>query len=213
MARLTTIQISEDLRRRLKVLSSYRDVSYNELLGDLIEVFTSSIPFRSKEEFKEWFERNIERFGFKEILRKRERGFPDFTLRDEMGNAQEVELELIGEDFERHGYDPGKTDLIVCAFTSRDEVKGVPVLSIIKPPKKREEVIRRLEGRFTSVSIPTSLFKRIEQRIRDTGFTSVSGFVAYVLREIIAKEEKMEKPFTEEDEERVKEKLRALGYL
>jgi Arc/MetJ-type ribon-helix-helix transcriptional regulator len=70
------------------------------------------------------------------------------------------------------------------------------------------------EKKFTTVSIPIPLFKKIEERIKGTGFTSVSGYVTYVLREIVAEEETVEEePFSEEDEERVKERLRALGYL
>jgi len=68
------------------------------------------------------------------------------------------------------------------------------------------------EKKFTTVSIPTPLFKKIEERIKGTGFTSVSSYVTYVLREIIAEEEEAE-PFSKEDEERVKQRLRALGYL
>ncbi len=68
--------------------------------------------------------------------------------------------------------------------------------------------------KFTTVSIPTPLFEKIRDRIEDTGFTSVSSYVAYVLREVIAEDvQEEEDPFTEEDEERVKERLRALGYI
>ena len=67
--------------------------------------------------------------------------------------------------------------------------------------------------KFTTVSIPTPLFRKVEERIRDTGFTSVSGYVTYVLREIVSEDAEEEEPFTEEDEERVKERLRALGYI
>ena len=69
------------------------------------------------------------------------------------------------------------------------------------------------EKKFTTVSIPTPLFKKIEERIKGTGFTSVSSYVTYVLREIVAEEESEEEPFSKEDEERIKERLRALGYL
>lgn len=70
------------------------------------------------------------------------------------------------------------------------------------------------EKKFTTVSIPTPLFHKIKKRIEDTGFTSVSSYVTYVLREIISEEaEDEEEPFSPEDEERVKERLRALGYL
>jgi len=73
------------------------------------------------------------------------------------------------------------------------------------------------DKKFTSVSIPIPLFKKVEARIKGTGFTSVSSYVAYVLREIIAEEEGQEdpdkQPFSKEDEERVKNRLRALGYI
>ena len=69
------------------------------------------------------------------------------------------------------------------------------------------------ERRFTTVSIPTPLFRKVEERIKGTGFTSVSSYVTYVLREVVSEEEEKAEPFTKEDEERVKERLRALGYL
>jgi len=36
------------------------------------------------------------------------------------------------------------------------------------------------------VSIPTTLYRRIKRMIDGTGFTSVSSFVTYVLREVVA---------------------------
>ena len=70
------------------------------------------------------------------------------------------------------------------------------------------------EGKkFTTVSIPAPLFKKIEGRIKGTGFTSVSSYVTYVLREVVSEEEEGTEPFTKEDEKRVKDRLRALGYL
>jgi Arc/MetJ-type ribon-helix-helix transcriptional regulator len=70
--------------------------------------------------------------------------------------------------------------------------------------------------KHTTVSIPRTLFKKIQERIQDTGFSSVSEYVTYVLREIFAEEEtqqKKEQAFTPEDEKRVKDRLRALGYI
>lgn len=72
-----------------------------------------------------------------------------------------------------------------------------------------------VEGkRYTTISIPASLAERIKRRIEGTGFRSLSEYVIYILREVISSEkEEVEEPFTKEDEEKVKEKLRALGYL
>jgi len=78
------------------------------------------------------------------------------------------------------------------------------------PKKGKSEEEKK---KFTTVSIPSPLFKKVEERIKGTGFTSVSSYVTYVLREIIAEEEEEEELFSEEDKERVKERLRALGYI
>ena len=74
---------------------------------------------------------------------------------------------------------------------------------------------KKRKGKFTTVSIPIPLFNKIEERIEDTGFTSVSSYVTYILREIIASKDdnEREEPFTKEDEKKVKDRLRALGYL
>ena len=69
------------------------------------------------------------------------------------------------------------------------------------------------EKDITKISIPTSLFKKVSERIKGTGFTSVSSYVAYVLRELLAEKEIAEEPFTEDDKEKIKDRLRALGYI
>lgn len=80
------------------------------------------------------------------------------------------------------------------------------VASMMKKTKSTEEKM------FKTVLISEQLFKKIENRIKGTGFTSVSGYVTYVLEEILAESEE-EESFTKEDEERIKERLRALGYI
>ncbi|AEC51966.1 hypothetical protein PNA2_1050 [Pyrococcus sp. NA2] len=71
------------------------------------------------------------------------------------------------------------------------------------------------EKNYVTISIPKPLYDKIKERIEGTGFTSVSEYVTYVLREVLAslEEEEEEEVFTEEEEEKVKERLRALGYL
>ena len=73
----------------------------------------------------------------------------------------------------------------------------------------------KIEKKYTTISIPTPLAEKIKKRIEGTGFTNISSYVTYVLREILAgiEEEKTDEAFTKEDEERIKERLRALGYL
>jgi Arc/MetJ-type ribon-helix-helix transcriptional regulator len=69
---------------------------------------------------------------------------------------------------------------------------------------------------YTTVSIPKPLAEKIKERMRGTGFSSVSSYVNYVLRQVVSsiEEEKHSKQaFTKEEEEKVKQRLRDLGYI
>lgn len=70
-----------------------------------------------------------------------------------------------------------------------------------------------MEKEFTDVSIPTSLYKKIEEKIKGSEITSVSSYVAKALRENLSKEETTQEALTKEDEEKVKKRLKALGYI
>jgi len=70
-----------------------------------------------------------------------------------------------------------------------------------------------MEKETMTVSIPTSLYKKIEETIKGTGDASVSDFIAKALMEKLAQEEKKGESFSQEDEEKVKERLKALGYI
>ncbi len=78
-----------------------------------------------------------------------------------------------------------------------------------------KEESKEEKGKYTTVSIPTPLAEKIKKRIEGTGFNSISSYVTYVLRELLAsmEEEEQEEVFSKEDEEKIKERLRALGYL
>ena len=70
------------------------------------------------------------------------------------------------------------------------------------------------EKKYTSIQIPTTLANKIKKRIKGTEFPSISSYISYVLREVLSEtEEKTEETFTKDDEEKVKSRLRALGYL
>ena len=72
------------------------------------------------------------------------------------------------------------------------------------------------QNKYTTVSIPVTLHERVEKIIsKKTGFKSVSDYVTYVLREVVAMHETKEvpEPFTSEDIEEIKTRLKALGYL
>ncbi len=97
-------------------------------------------------------------------------------------------------------------------IVSEDPVSRVMLFK--RKDSEVENMIRKNEpvGDSVSVSIPSTLYKKAEEQIRGTEFSSVSEYVAFVLRELLAKEGDDE-AFSGEDEEKVKERLRSLGYL
>ena len=69
---------------------------------------------------------------------------------------------------------------------------------------------------YTTVSIPKILVEKIKERMKGTGFSSVSSYVTYVLRQVLSsieEEEKSKQAFTKDEEEKVKQRLRDLGYI
>ncbi len=69
---------------------------------------------------------------------------------------------------------------------------------------------------YTTVSIPITLYERIRKLIEGTGFTSVSQFVTYILREVIAdmeKEKLKSEMVSEEEKQVIIERLKRLGYI
>ena len=66
---------------------------------------------------------------------------------------------------------------------------------------------------YGEIKVAKEIIKKIEERIIDTEFKSVDEYVTFVLEEVIKDEEEPEEVFSEEDEKKVKERLRALGYL
>jgi len=69
--------------------------------------------------------------------------------------------------------------------------------------------------KHTTITIPKPLYEKIKDHIQDTGFSSVSSYVTYVLRQVVSslKEEGKDLVFTKKEEDEVKKRLRALGYI
>ncbi|AFZ70780.1 hypothetical protein Calag_1058 [Caldisphaera lagunensis DSM 15908] len=70
-------------------------------------------------------------------------------------------------------------------------------------------------SKYTTVSIPITLYDRIKNLINGTGFTSVSQFVIYVLRDVVAsmEQEKVSSNISEEEKKEIIERLKKLGYI
>ena len=69
---------------------------------------------------------------------------------------------------------------------------------------------------YTTVSIPKVLAEKIKKRMKGTGFASVSSYVTYIIRQVLSsgeQEKKTKEAFSKEEEEKVKQRLRELGYI
>ena len=64
-----------------------------------------------------------------------------------------------------------------------------------------------------AVFLRAELYDRVENRITDLDFGSVDEYVEFVITEILKDEDDGEVTFSEEEEEEVKKRLKALGYL
>lgn len=72
-----------------------------------------------------------------------------------------------------------------------------------------------MKRKYITVSIPVPLYNKVKESIEGTGFTSVSDYVTFVLRELMAgmEEKNTKKVFSNEDEKLILDRLRSLGYL
>ncbi|MGB6501819.1 MAG: CopG family transcriptional regulator [Thermoplasmata archaeon] len=61
------------------------------------------------------------------------------------------------------------------------------------------------------VRLPEEVVRGLEERIRGTGFGSVDAFVSFVLARLL--EQPSHDGFSEEDERKLRERLRSLGYI
>ncbi len=65
-----------------------------------------------------------------------------------------------------------------------------------------------------TIKIPRELYQKLGQMIEDTGFSSVTEFIVFVMRNLASSGEiKGEDKLTEEELRAIRERLRRLGYL
>ncbi len=65
-----------------------------------------------------------------------------------------------------------------------------------------------------SIEISKELYEKVKKYIEENGgFSSVREFVEFVINEVLSAEEETPTGYSKEEEEKVKERLRALGYL
>jgi hypothetical protein len=70
-----------------------------------------------------------------------------------------------------------------------------------------------MEKELADISIPADLFKEIEEKIKDTDVSSVQDYVVKVLKDSLSESKKEGEELSKEEEDKVKERLKALGYM
>ena len=72
-----------------------------------------------------------------------------------------------------------------------------------------------MKEKYVTIRLPKSLVEKIKRRIEDsTTFQSVSEYITFVLQEIVSNSGREEKvTFTRGEEEKIKKRLKALGYI
>jgi metal-responsive CopG/Arc/MetJ family transcriptional regulator len=65
-----------------------------------------------------------------------------------------------------------------------------------------------------TIKIPKPLYHRISEIIEDTGFSSVTDFIVYVLRDVISMRSTDSSQYLNQTEiESIRQRLKSLGYL
>ena len=68
-----------------------------------------------------------------------------------------------------------------------------------------------------TISLPEKLIEKLENKIKETDFDSISDYLIYVLKQVLEKEtesnSKREVSYSKEEEEAVKRRLKELGYI
>ena len=72
-----------------------------------------------------------------------------------------------------------------------------------------------MSDEYVAVKIPRTLYDTILKRVEESQgeFEDAQEYIEFVLNEIVKEEDETETPYTPEEEEMVKKRLKKLGYL
>jgi len=63
------------------------------------------------------------------------------------------------------------------------------------------------------IKLPRKLYENSIKKAEEAGFNNFNEFLIFILEQLTSEEEVSDKVFSKEEEEIVKERLRALGYI
>jgi Arc/MetJ-type ribon-helix-helix transcriptional regulator len=64
-----------------------------------------------------------------------------------------------------------------------------------------------------TIKIPRPLYEKLKRILEGSGYNSVTDFVVYVLRDLVATSMRTDEKLREKDIEEIKQRLKDLGYL
>ena len=70
-----------------------------------------------------------------------------------------------------------------------------------------------MEGESRTITLPGTLVEKIEEKIKNSNYTSVSSYVEEVVREVLTAEEMEVGFFNQAERDSIRKRLRDLGYL
>lgn len=70
-----------------------------------------------------------------------------------------------------------------------------------------------MEKEFIDITIPAALYKRIEDKIKGADIASVRDYVVKVVEASLPSEVDSSEGLSQEEEDKVKARLKALGYM
>jgi Arc/MetJ-type ribon-helix-helix transcriptional regulator len=82
-----------------------------------------------------------------------------------------------------------------------------------KYPQKGVAMESTSDNNKVAVKIPEELYRRIQEEIKNTGFSTVDDYITYFLHIKLGKKNTKTESTTKEDDEKVVDQLKSLGYL
>ena len=70
-----------------------------------------------------------------------------------------------------------------------------------------------MEGESRIITLSRAVVEKIEEKIKNSKYTSVSSYVEEVVREVLTAEEMEMELFSQEEKVMIRKKLKELGYL
>jgi len=70
-----------------------------------------------------------------------------------------------------------------------------------------------MEKASRTITLPGTLVEKIEEKIKNSNYTSVSSYVEEVIREVLTAEEMEVGFFNQAERDSIRKRLRDLGYL